>query len=225
MITALLLRLAVLLALAVPAAAQSIPNDPVSRTVRWPDIMAGTDIKRACAPGAPERWRFVYNAIYSEQVRSYDIADGTVETRVFDRLGIGFMTTFSLAEFIQGALSTTPITPQELRRLIALWEIDLPKAVRPVGHLRADRFFWTTAGCRDGRFTFAAFSHPPDGSTPFIFPLEIARFDRSGKPVNPPRPTPDVGPMTGFIPNRHNSADDNARFLLRVTENGLQFGY
>jgi len=218
------LRLAVYLTLATPALAQ-VANDPITRTLRWPDIMAGTDIRRSCAPGAPERWRFVYNAIYSEQVRSYDIADGVVETRVFNRLGVGYLTTFSLAEFIQGAISTAPISPEDLRRLTAIWEADLPKAVKPGGHLRADRFFWTTAGCRDGRFVIAAFNYPPDGSTPFDFPLELARFDRSGKPGNPPRPMPDVGPLTGFIPNRHNSADDNVRFLLRVTENGIQFGY
>ncbi|MBM3547476.1 MAG: hypothetical protein FJX54_11010 [Alphaproteobacteria bacterium] len=225
MIRSLLVRLTALLAVAAPAAAQGIASDPISRTFRWPDMMAGNDIKRACGPGAPERWRFVYNAIYSEQVRSYDIADGTVETRVFNRLGIGYMTTFSVAEFITGALSTAPISAEDLRRLTSVWEADLPRAVKPVGHLRADRFFWTTAGCRDGRFTFAAFNYPPDASTPFNFPLELARFDRSGRPGNPPRPMPDVGPLTGFIPSRHNRADDSTQFLLKVTENGLQFGY
>jgi hypothetical protein len=210
--------------LAAPTMAQAIASDPISRTFRWPDILAGNDIRRACGPGAPERWRFVYNAIYSEQVRSYDVGGGTVETRVFDRLGIGYMTTFSLAEFIQGALSIAPISPEELRRLAAAWETDLPKAVKPIGHLRADRFFWTSAGCRDGRFVFAAFAYPPDGSTPFAFPLELARFDRSGRPGNPPRAMPDVGPLAGFIPSRHDSADDATRFLLRVAENGIQFG-
>jgi len=221
-----LLRLAAFLALTGTAAAQAIPTNPISRALQWPDIMAGNDIRAVCVPGAPERWRFVYNAIYSEQVRSYDIAGGTVETRVFDRLGVGYMTTFSLSEFIGGAVSAVPIAPEDLRRLVAVWEADLPKAVKPVGHLRADRFFWTSAGCRDGRFVVAAFNYPPDGSTPFNFPLELARFDRSGKPGNPPRATPDVGPLTGFIPSRHNSMDrDNARFLLRVTEDGIQFGY
>ena len=220
-----LLRFAALLALTGTAAAQAIPTNPISRIFQWPDIMAGNDIRAACVPGAPERWRFVYNAIHSEQVRSYDIVGGTVETRVFDRLGVGYMTTFSLSEFIGGAVSTVPIAPEDLRRLVAVWEADLPKAVKPVGHLRADRFFWTSAGCRDGRFVVAAFNYPPDGSTPFNFPLELARFDRSGKPGNPPRPMPDVGPLTGFTPNRHNSADDAARFLLRVTEDGIKFGY
>ncbi len=218
--------LAIFLADAGTASAQGIPGNPISRTLQWPDIMAGADIRAACGPGAPERWRFVYNAIYSEQVRSYDIVGGTVETRVFERLGIGYMTTFSLAEFIHGAVSAVPIAPEDLRRLVAVWEADLPKAVKPVGHLRADRFFWTSAGCRYGRFVVAAFNYPPDGSTPFNFPLELARFDRSGKPGNPPRPMPDVGALAGYIPSRHNSADrDMQRFLLRVTEDGITFGY
>jgi hypothetical protein len=220
-----LLRLAIFLALTGSAAAQGIANNPISRTFQWPDIMAGNDIRLACRAGAPERWRFVYNAIYSEQVRTYDIVGGMVETRVFNRLGIGYITTFSLADFMHGAASAVPISPEDLRRLIGAWETDLPKAVKPIGHLRADRFFWTSAGCRDGRFVVAAFNYPADGSTPFAFPLELARLDRSGLPGNPPRPMPDVGPLTGFIPSRHNRADDNVRFLLRVTEDGISFGY
>lgn len=219
-----LLRLAAFLALTGTAAAQGIPTNPIGRTFQWPDIMAGNDIRAACAPGAPERWRFVYNAIYSEQVRSYDIAESRLETRVFDRLGIGYMTTFSLSEFIHGAVSVVPIAPEDLRRLIAVWESDLPQAVAPVGHLRSDRFFWTTAGCRGGRFVAAAFNYPPDGSTPFAFVPELARFDRSGKPGNPPRPFRDVGPMADLTQTRHNR-DGNVRFLLRVDETGIKFGY
>lgn len=219
-----LLFLATFLGFIGPAVAQGIPTNPISRIFQWPDIMAGNDIRADCAPGAPERWRFIYNAIYSEQVRTYDIAGGMVETRVFDRLGIGHMTTFSLSEFFQGAVSAVPIATEDQRRLIAVWESDLPKAVKPVGHLRSDRFFWTTAGCRDGRFVVAAFNYPPDGSTPFDFVPELARFDRSGKPGNPPRQFRDTGPMTDFTQNRHNR-DGNARFLLRVDETGIKFGY
>lgn len=225
MIRSILSPFIVLLAFAGTASAQGIPTNPIGRTLQWPGIMAGDDIRAACVPGAPERWRFVYNAIYSEQVRSYDIAGGMIETRVFDRLGIGYMTTFSLADFIRGATSAVPISPEDQRRLLAVWEADLPNAVKPGGHLRADRFFWTSAGCRDGRFVVAAFAYPPDASTPFGFPLELARFDRSGKPGNPPRAMPDVGPLTGFSRNRHNSAEDTVLFLLKVTETGIQFGY
>ena len=219
-----LLRLLPLLVLAACTAAGVTGGDPLSRTFQWSDIMAGNDIRRACAQGSAERWRFVYNGIYSEQVRSYDIAEGQVEIRVFDRLGIGFVTTSSLEQFWRGARSTTPIAPEEMRRLVQAWESDLPNAVKPVGHLRSDRFFWTTTGCRGGRFVVAAFAYPPDASQPFAFAEELWRLDRSGKPINPPRPYRDAGTLADYTPSRHNS-DDAVRFLLRVTADGIQPGY
>jgi hypothetical protein len=224
-----MVRMNALLRLLLPAllagcTASGIAGDPVSRTFQWFDVMAGNDIRRACAPGAPERWRFVYNGIYSEQIRTYDIAGGTMETRIFVRPGFGYLGTPRPDELMNGARSAMSIAPEDLEHLVRVWESDLPNAVKPIGHLRSDRFFWTTAACRNGRFQVAAFTYPPDASAPFGFPQELFRFDRSGKAVNPPRPMRDVGALTDFIPSRHNS-DDNARFLLKVTPDGIEPGY
>ena len=219
-------RLAALLALA-GCAATGIAGDPITRTFQWGDVMAGNDIRRSCGPGAPERLRFIYNGNYAEQVRVYEIEAVGLDTRIFDRPNLAHLGTLEFDQFMRGAAIRTPITQADLRQIVGVWESDLPRAVRPGDHLRSDRFFWTTAGCRDGRFVVAAFNYPADASTPFAFPGELARFDRSGRPFNPPRPIArDAGVLADFTPKRHDrSSADGARFLLKVTEDGIQQGY
>jgi hypothetical protein len=213
------LALAAALAGCAPA---GIADDPVSRIFQWPQIMAGDDIGRDCATSRRERWRFVYNGVYTEQVRVYDVEAGAVETRVFDRLNL---LQPDIDRFLRGARSTVTIPPQDLRRLVEAVESDLPRAARAGEHLRSDRFFWTVAACRDGRFSVAGFAYPSDGSIPFAFPAEIARFDRSLRPVNPPRAFErDVLVMRDLYPNRM-TGDLDPKFLLRVTEGGIQPGF
>lgn len=213
-----------LLALAGCTAA-GIAGDPLTRTFQWGDVMAGNDIRRACGPGAPDRWRFIYNGVYAEQVRVYEIEDGGLEARVFDRPNLANLGGVAFDQFMRGASTRTPITREDLGRIVGVWERDLPKAVRPGDHLRSDRFFWTTAACRGGRFAAAAFNYPADASSPFAFPAELARFDQTGRPFNPPRPIDrDAGALADFLPSRHGN-DGGARFLLKVTEDGIQQGY
>ena len=48
-------------------------DHPVTRKLTWFSHLGGRDIRNSCVTGAPDRYRFVYNGIYVEQVRSYDI--------------------------------------------------------------------------------------------------------------------------------------------------------
>jgi len=48
-------------------------GDPLRRSVSWFAIAGGEDLRAACAPGAPARYRFVSNAIWEEQVRLYEV--------------------------------------------------------------------------------------------------------------------------------------------------------
>jgi hypothetical protein len=199
-----------------------IADDPVARVFQWPQIMAGEDIARDCATGGGERWRFVHNAVYTEQVRVYDIAAGAVETRVFDRLNL---LDIDIDRFFRGARSTVALAPQDLQRLVAAVESDLARAARPGDHLRSDRFFWTVAACRAGGFRIAGFAYPADGSIPFAFPAEIARFDRSGRPLNPPRAFErDIMVIRDYYPNRM-TGDIDPKFVLRVSETGIRPGF
>src|SRR5437899_6463412 len=53
---------------------------PIVRSVHWFDYVGGNDIRAACGKDGRNRLRLVYNAIYDEQVRTYEIflqPDGT----------------------------------------------------------------------------------------------------------------------------------------------------
>jgi len=48
-------------------------GEPMARKYSWFSYAAGDDIKAACTPDAPARYRLVYNANWNEQVRAYDL--------------------------------------------------------------------------------------------------------------------------------------------------------
>ena len=53
---------------------------PIVRSFHWFDYVGGDDIRQACGKDGRNRLRLIYNAIYDEQVRSYEIflqPDGT----------------------------------------------------------------------------------------------------------------------------------------------------
>ena len=53
---------------------------PIVRSFHWFDYVGGGDIRQACGKDGRNRLRLVYNAIYDEQVRTYEIflqPDGT----------------------------------------------------------------------------------------------------------------------------------------------------
>jgi hypothetical protein len=78
-------------------------GEPMARKFTWFSYAAGDDIKAACTPDAPARYRLVYNANWNEQVRTYDMrrfvipgGGGTLDTHVFGGYG-GNVANFSLS--------------------------------------------------------------------------------------------------------------------------------
>ena len=51
-------------------------GNPITRKFQYFSYLGGDDIRRDCVPGAPARYRLVYNANYYEQVRTYDLRRG-----------------------------------------------------------------------------------------------------------------------------------------------------
>ena len=48
-------------------------DDALSQRFTWFSYVNGDDIRAQCAPGALDRYRFVYNGVYVKQARTYDI--------------------------------------------------------------------------------------------------------------------------------------------------------
>jgi hypothetical protein len=48
-------------------------EQPVVRSFNWFSYVGGDDIRSACQPGGRNRVRLVYNGLWDEQVRVYDV--------------------------------------------------------------------------------------------------------------------------------------------------------
>ncbi|MBX9634428.1 MAG: hypothetical protein K2X44_05540, partial [Magnetospirillum sp.] len=48
-------------------------GDPLVRKTQWFSFVEGEDIRASCAAGTPDRYRLVYNGIYDEQLRIYEV--------------------------------------------------------------------------------------------------------------------------------------------------------
>ncbi len=56
-------------------------DNPVQRRFTWYSYLNGDDIREDCEADARPRYRFVYNGVYVQQVRSYDIRPVAGECR------------------------------------------------------------------------------------------------------------------------------------------------
>src|SRR5713226_5686745 len=68
-------------------------DQPLTRSLNWFTFVGADDIREACRPGGRNRIRLVYNALWEEQVRIYELflqPDGTagLSTRVLANQGI-----------------------------------------------------------------------------------------------------------------------------------------
>src|SRR5471030_2730397 len=68
-------------------------DQPLTRSLNWFAYVGGDDIREACRPGGRNRIRLIYNALWEEQVRTYEFIlqpDGTagLTTRVLADQGL-----------------------------------------------------------------------------------------------------------------------------------------
>lgn len=198
-------------------------GDPVTRTFSWFDYLGGGDLRRSCGAGASARWRFVYNAIWSEQVRTYDVSLAprpAVEAHVFSGgidLTYGDEGLFP-AWFGRGARHE--LTDAEAAQLRRALEADVPEPL-PVGSfLRSDNFYLTASRCVDGRFAFAAWSREQPGFERLPFLPALLPFDHTGRPVHPPRAL-DLGPFQPSGSRGRGERGEPPRFRVQVAADGV----
>ncbi len=192
-----------LVALLAACASPGPTSDPFARTAGWFDYLGGGDIRAACRQDGAERYRAVYNAVYSEQVRTYDIVQpragetSVLFVRVFQGTiviggdpgpGIGIAGTRART-FLSGEQTGT------IREAFAAAGAFQPGRDRLF--LRSDTFYWAVATCSSGRFNFRAFKAPPDELSRLAFASALFRVDETGAAVRQPRLT-DADRRTNF---------------------------
>lgn len=204
-------------------------DNPMARNLTWFSYLNGDDIRAQCTAGAPDRYRFVYNGIYTEQVRSYDVTtagggtDSILEVRVLGTRGnVGTLSLTSPSAILApwtGQTETVHLRPENLAQLqdaMRTGGVFAPLAGRL--ELSSDSFYWVVAACRDGAFAFNAYHWPSTRFAAAAFPGLLFAWDPSGIPVNPPR---EADPAT--IHNAASPSDlrNAQRFNLAAESDGL----
>jgi len=138
-------------------------DNPVERSLTWFSYVAGDDIKAACMPGSRDHFRFVYNANYEQQIRTYELTgvDGGADfvTRARNEAGnvarLSFSNPFGPWELDR---SQTLLSNGQAAGIIAALDRDASAAPPAANQqLGSNTHYWVVAGCSAGKFRLWAF--------------------------------------------------------------------
>lgn len=185
---------AALFALALAGCADtSRVDNPLLARFSWFQYLAGEDIKAACTAEAPARYRFVYNAVFDEQVRAYDLvrteSGAELKARVsggdIRLLEFGFGTSWR-PETVRRE-STAQLDREAYLALIRQIEADGFGAAPQEGmRLQSYDFYWAVSACAGGRFHFNAWRNQTPEFAALRFPALLYAQDKTDIP--PARP-------------------------------------
>jgi hypothetical protein len=188
-------RLAVLAVLLLFGCADGSSAFPPFRSLGWFRYLDGADIRKNCGVLAGDRYRLVYNAIWGEQVRDYEIATeatgGQLSVRVIFPEYLNILDLRDPLASFRGRSSTLAPTQADLGELAETLRQSGFYEPAPKGlTLPSDGFYWIVAACERGVFHYNAYAYPSPRFDGIRFDRWLFAHDGAGVPVNPPRPTP-----------------------------------
>lgn len=194
-------------------------GDPLERKTHWFSFVEGDDIRATCAAGTPDRFRLVYNAVYDEQLRIYEL-DALRRLLVIRVVDQGNASRLNLSDplapwrAVEAKVQLDQDGYDQLVRAFAQGGMFAPP---PVGlELPSRSFHWVASMCRDGRYGLTAWKYPSAAFAALGFDARLFALDTSGVAVNPAR-------ELSFDPLWEAKAKrlETPVFSLRVTANGL----
>lgn len=175
-------------------------DSPLTRSFYWFRYVAGTDIRERCVTGGLNHIRLVYNAIWDQQVRAYDMAlqganGATLVTRVLADIGnlsyVEVRDWNGLLDPWRGKRAETRLAASDVSRLTALLEESGGFGPPPAGlELPSNDYWWTVASCRNGRWGFSAYHYPTDKFARVRFAEALFAADKTGVAALPPKDLP-----------------------------------
>ncbi|GLQ07692.1 hypothetical protein [Sneathiella chinensis] len=224
-------RLGVVCCLAVGAAACAADGgtgNPIVRPFQYFSYANGDDIRALCEPGGTSRYRIIYNALYEEQVRTYDIVqafgagEGIQETRVFRRGLGGQVDIYSDGvDFRSNFHSRVPLDLDDLVAIDrALIEAGFEAPTRNGLKLHSDEFYWIAMVCRDGVFKYQAWTKRTTDLADLPFVEVLSPHDETGVKVAPP--VEPVFQHRGARPTNSRDMSSSSYFSMEVGDNGLK---
>lgn len=201
-----------------------VPGNPLGIKLQWFSFLDGDGFRDRCAPGAPDRYRLIYNARFDEQVRVYDVsAYGPEAIQVSRAVTPGF----SLLQ-MQGFLdfgwheSKVRLTPAEFSEFRARLDQSGFFGPTPVGlELFSPDFYWIGMSCEAGQFHYTAFARPSRAFDALTFPEFLFRHDETDIAVNPPRSIPASERFRATGGGMGPPEDRDPAFRMVVDEDGL----
>lgn len=227
-------RVAVGLALAVLAGCASggEVDNPLVRKATWYSFLNGDDLTAACVadrPGSPvpRHLRLVFNGVYAEEVRIYDLREEGGQTRLALRRLTPAPLTLSLGGSAAGAAGAVfdpwrgetvvvPVTETEAEDLLAVVIADGLTSDPPPRGLTLDSrdFYWVVSGCLGGKRVFNAWRRGTPRHAALTFDDRLAAWPGLARPL----PVWREAEPDSFETRRR----EQFRFLLRVEPGGLR---
>jgi hypothetical protein len=205
---------------------------PIVRSVNWFGFVGGDDIRASCVSGGRDRLRLVYNALWEEQVRTYEIylqPDGTAG------LNVGVLADQGSVSAVTIAAGEDALNPWRMRRGQRL--LDAAETRELMGLLQASSafgpprdglrlpdndFWWTVASCRGGVWGFQAYHYPTDGFANVRFSEKLFALDSVKIAVNRPRKLEPAEFRRDMNANSQRSTSRADRWILVVGKDGLR---
>jgi len=205
---------------------EPVDQDPVTRKFTWFSYLDGGDIRNECSGASPLQVRAVYNGVYDEQVRTYDVRPRAGEEGAYD-LSVRVIGEADLSEMrVEGWANLldpwrgkdvkTILRQEDAGLLVRALKADGAMGPSPQGmELHSDDFYWIVSGCIEGQNVFHAYKWPEEPFVGAQFSGLLQSWDMTGVPVNPPRKVFDVDDPT------RRPKETRSDFQVRVGENGL----
>ncbi|MBI3503896.1 MAG: hypothetical protein HY059_03575 [Proteobacteria bacterium] len=197
-------------------------DTPVTGQLSWFAFLGGEDIRAACVPGSPAHYRFVYNAVLDEQLRSYDLVQtqsgATFEARVpnANPTLFEYRPNAAVGWNPRRADKVSIDRPAYLAIARQLEEDGFGAAPDTRRNLPSWDFYWIVTACADGRFHINAWLRATPGFDALGFPALLYAQDRTEIPINPVSRNPYADYRTKIgqgMPDRN--------FDVRLTPTGL----
>jgi hypothetical protein len=200
-------------------------DDPLLRRFQWFSFLDGADIRNGCQTGAFDRYRFVYNGRYEEQVRVYEVtADGAGGAALVARArGPANLFAVDVADPLapwRWQMSQTRLDQPMLAELRDLILADGLSGPAPAGlRLRSDKFYWAAGACIDGQWHYGAWQFASPAFKALKFPDWLLERDKTGLAFNAARPP--LGNEKVGASSIHQDAEYDPPFILTVDAIGI----
>lgn len=180
-------------------------QNPVERSLTWFSYVAGDDIRKACREGGRDHFRFVYNAVYEKQIRTYEVrgVEGGAQYMARARNESGQVSRFQLSDPLgpwELSRADATLTNEQAAAIIDAFSMDAAGAPDPAGRqVASNEFYWIVSACNAGRFRVWLFDQYKVNLPGLAFVPELARYDETGIPFRAVEPVEGFGDNVFYI--------------------------